>query len=65
MQHFPGNPRRNGGDEAALFAGNLFRMYQKYAESKGWSTEVISQSQEHGGFKEIIVLMEGEEFIRG
>jgi len=50
-----------GGDEAALFAGNLFRMYQKYAEAKGWSTEVISQNQgEHGGFKEIIVLMEGQ-----
>jgi peptide chain release factor 1 len=49
-----------GGDEAALFAGNLFRMYQKYAEAKGWNTEVISQSPgEHGGFKEIIVLMEG------
>jgi peptide chain release factor 1 len=50
-----------GGDEAALFAGNLFRMYQKYAEAKGWNTEVISQSHgEHGGFKEIIVLMEGQ-----
>jgi len=49
-----------GGDEAALFAGDLFRMYQKYAENKGWNTEVISQSHgEHGGFKEIIVLMEG------
>jgi peptide chain release factor 1 len=50
-----------GGDEAALFAGDLFRMYQKYAESKGWNTDVISQSHgEHGGFKEIIVLMEGK-----
>jgi len=50
-----------GGDEAALFAGNLFRMYQKYAEAKGWNTEVISQSHgEHGGFKEIVVLMEGQ-----
>lgn len=50
-----------GGDEAAIFAGDLFRMYQKYAETKGWNTEVISQSHgEHGGFKEIIVLMEGQ-----
>lgn len=50
-----------GGDEAALFAGDLFRMYQKYAESKGWNIEIISQSHgEHGGFKEIIVLMEGQ-----
>jgi len=50
-----------GGDEAALFAGDLFRMYQKYAESKDWDIEVISQSHgEHGGFKEIIVLVEGQ-----
>lgn len=49
-----------GGDEAALFAGDLFRMYQRYAENHGWSTEIISQSHgEHGGFKEIIVLIEG------
>jgi len=50
-----------GGDEAALFAGDLFRMYQKYAENHNWNTEIISQSHgEHGGFKEIIVLMEGK-----
>ncbi|HMB60300.1 MAG TPA: PCRF domain-containing protein, partial [Xanthomonadales bacterium] len=50
-----------GGDEAALFAGDLFRMYQKYAEAKNWNTEIISQNHgEHGGFKEIIVLMEGK-----
>ncbi len=50
-----------GGDEAALFAGDLFRMYQKYAESKGWNIEIINQSHgEHGGFREIIVLMEGQ-----
>jgi len=50
-----------GGDEAALFAGDLFRMYQKYAESKGWDMDLISQSHgEHGGFKEIIVLVEGQ-----
>jgi peptide chain release factor 1 len=50
-----------GGDEAAIFAGDLYRMYQKYAERQGWSPEVISTSHgEHGGFKEIIVLVEGE-----
>ncbi len=50
-----------GGDEAAIFAGDLFRMYQKYAESRGWSTDIISISHgEHGGFKEIIVLVEGD-----
>jgi peptide chain release factor 1 len=44
-----------GGDEAALFAGDLFRMYARYAESKGFSVEVLSESQgEHGGYKEII-----------
>jgi peptide chain release factor 1 len=49
-----------GGDEAAIFAGDLFRMYQKYAERQGWSTDIISTSHgEHGGFKEIIVLVEG------
>jgi peptide chain release factor 1 len=50
-----------GGDEAAIFAGDLFRMYQKYAESRGWSLEVLNQNQgEHGGFKEIIVLIAGQ-----
>src|SRR5580658_539616 len=44
-----------GGDEAALFAGDLFRMYAKYAESKRWEVEVLSESSgEHGGYKEII-----------
>ncbi len=44
-----------GGDEAAIFAGNLFRMYQIYAESRRWSVEVLNQSDgEHGGYKEII-----------
>jgi peptide chain release factor 1 len=44
-----------GGDEAALFAGNLFRMYSRYAENRGWSVEILSASEgEHGGFKEII-----------
>jgi peptide chain release factor 1 len=44
-----------GGDEAALFSGDLFRMYTRYAESKGWTVEVLSESSgEHGGYKEII-----------
>ncbi|TXH06145.1 MAG: peptide chain release factor 1 [Nevskiaceae bacterium] len=49
-----------GGDEAAIFAGDLFRMYSKYAESLGWSIEVLSESEgEHGGFKEIISRIAG------
>ena len=44
-----------GGDEAAIFAGDLFRMYQRYAASKNWRVEVISASDgEHGGYKEVI-----------
>jgi peptide chain release factor 1 len=44
-----------GGDEAAIFAGDLFRMYARYAESKGWQVEILSESPgEHGGYKEII-----------
>jgi peptide chain release factor 1 len=44
-----------GGDEAAIFAGDLFRMYQRYAQTKGWKVEIISASDgEHGGYKEII-----------
>ncbi|MEL7488269.1 MAG: peptide chain release factor 1 [Pseudomonadota bacterium] len=43
-----------GGDEAALFAGDLFRMYQRYAQLKGWTVEILSQSEaEVGGYKEI------------
>ena len=50
-----------GGDEAAIFAGDLFRMYSKYAERKRWKVEIISESQgEHGGFKEIITRVEGQ-----
>ena len=50
-----------GGDEAAIFAGDLFRMYQKYAESRGWPVEVLSHSLgEHGGYKEIIVRIAGQ-----
>jgi peptide chain release factor 1 len=49
-----------GGDEAALFAGDLFRMYVKYAESKGWKVEVLSASEgTAGGYKEIIAEIVG------
>lgn len=49
-----------GGDEAALFAGDLFRMYQKFAESKGWTLSVSSVSEgAAGGFKEIIFTLTG------
>ncbi|SDA36755.1 peptide chain release factor 1 [Sphingomonas sp. NFR15] len=50
-----------GGDEAALFAGDLFRMYQRYAERQGWRVELISaSSSESGGFKEAIASVEGK-----
>lgn len=50
-----------GGDEAALFAGELFRMYQRYAENRGWRSEVLdSHPTELGGFKEIIFAVNGE-----
>jgi peptide chain release factor 1 len=49
-----------GGDEAALFAGDLLRMYQRYAESRGWRFELISASQsEIGGYKEVIASVSG------
>ncbi|WP_419723009.1 peptide chain release factor 1 [Sphingobium aquiterrae] len=49
-----------GGDEAALFAGDLFRMYQRYADTQGWKVELISASQsEVGGFKEVIASING------
>jgi peptide chain release factor 1 len=49
-----------GGDEAALFAGNLYRMYSRYAEMNNWKTEVIDSSPtELGGFKEIIFMING------
>jgi peptide chain release factor 1 len=49
-----------GGDEAALFAGDLFRMYARYAERRGWNVEVVSASEgEHGGYKEIVARVEG------
>ena len=50
-----------GGDEAAIFAGDLFRMYSKYCETKGWRLEVSSVSEgSSGGFKEIICSVSGE-----
>ena len=50
-----------GGDEAAIFAGDLHRMYARYAESKGFAVEVISESPgEHGGYKEIISRIVGK-----
>ena len=51
-----------GGDEAAIFSGDLFRMYSKFAESKGWRVEIMSERPgEHGGCKEIITRIEGKE----
>lgn len=50
-----------GGEEAALFAADLLRMYLRYAELKGWKTELMSESpSESGGFKEVICLVSGE-----
>lgn len=50
-----------GGDEAALFAGDLYRMYQRYAEAKGWKLELISSSAgEMGGYKEIVTNVRGK-----
>ena len=51
-----------GGDEASLFAGDLFRMYSRYAEHKGWMVECLSQSNsETGGFKEVVFIIKGED----
>ena len=50
-----------GGEEAALFAYNLYRMYTSYAEKKGWKTEIVSLNEtELGGFKEVSFLIDGE-----
>jgi len=50
-----------GGDEAALFAGDLYRMYTRYAESRRWQVELINtQESEHGGYKEVIIKIVGE-----
>ena len=50
-----------GGDEAAIFSGDLARMYQRYAEKQGWTTELINENRgEHGGYKEIILRVSGQ-----
>jgi len=50
-----------GGDEAAIFAGDLFRMYSRYADNQGWRLEIVSESAgEHGGYKEIISRVIGQ-----
>src|SRR5690606_38591486 len=49
-----------GGDEAAIFSGDLFKMYARYAESQGWQVEVLNERPgEHGGYKEIISRVAG------
>ncbi len=51
-----------GGDEAAIFSGDLARMYQRYAERQGWQTEMISENPgEHGGYKEVILRLSGRD----
>lgn len=50
-----------GGDEAAIFAGDLFRMYSRYAEKHGWKVSIVSCSEgEHGGYKEVIAHVSGD-----
>jgi len=51
-----------GGDESALFAGDLLRMYTRYAEKRGWRTELVSESpSEIGGYKEVVLRIDGDE----
>ena len=51
-----------GGDEAAIFAGDLFRMYCRYADNRGWQVEVVSEREgEHGGYKEVIARVAGKD----
>ena len=51
-----------GGDEAAIFSGDLYRMYHRYAEQKGWSVEILSErAGDHGGFKEVISRVVGQD----
>ena len=50
-----------GGDEAAIFSGDLLRMYSRYAEQQGWKLEIISERHgEHGGYKEVVTRIEGK-----
>ncbi len=54
-----------GGDEAALFAGDLFRMYSKYAATKGWRVEIVdAHDTEGGGFKEVVATIDGPDVYR-
>jgi len=54
-----------GGDEAAIFAGNLARMYRRYAQEKGWSVEKIEENRgDHGGYKEVTYQIEGKEIYK-
>ena len=54
-----------GGDEAAIFSGDLFRMYQKYAQTQGWTVDILSANEgEHGGYKEIITRVSGNSVQR-
>ncbi|MDR1817275.1 MAG: peptide chain release factor 1 [Puniceicoccales bacterium] len=54
-----------GGDEAAIFAGDLFRMYQRFAEGRGWTVEILgSNPSETGGFKEVIALVTGTDVFK-
>ncbi len=51
-----------GGDEASIFSGDLAKMYQRFAEKKGWKTEIITENRgDHGGFKEIILRISGQD----
>ena len=51
-----------GGDEASIFAADLYRMYNRFAENQGWSVECLSQSiSESGGFKEVVFILKGED----
>ena len=51
-----------GGDEASIFAGDLFRMYSRYAEKRKWKVEIVNENRgEHGGYKEIIVRVIGDD----
>ena len=50
-----------GGDEAAIFVGDLFRMYSRYIEKKGWKIEIMNLNEsEQGGYKEVIMKVNGE-----
>ncbi len=54
-----------GGDEAGIFAGDLFRMYSRYAESQGWKVEILeAQQTEHNGYKELVFEVKGSEVFR-